>query len=90
MLRFDALSTRSGRARRLVLSAAAKINLVLEVLGKRADGYHEIATVIQAVDLSDQLVIEDAEVLELRATAPDVPTDGTNLVLRAARALCEA
>lgn len=90
MLGFDALSKRSGGARRLVLSAAAKINLVLEVLGKRADGYHEIATVIQAVDLSDRLVIEDAEVLELRATAPDVPTDGTNLVLRAARALCEA
>jgi len=73
-----------------VLSAAAKINLVLEVLGKRADGYHEIATVLQAVELSDRLVIEDAEVLELRATAPDVPTDGTNLVLRAARALGEA
>lgn len=73
-----------------MLSAAAKINLVLEVLGKRADGYHEIVTVIQAVDLSDRLVIEDAEVLELRATAPDVPTDGTNLVLRAARALAEA
>jgi 4-diphosphocytidyl-2-C-methyl-D-erythritol kinase len=73
-----------------VLNAAAKVNLVLEVLGKRADGYHEIATVIQAVELSDRLVIEDAEVLELRATAPDVPTDGSNLVLRAARALGEA
>ena len=90
MLGFGVLSTRSGSGRRLVLSAAAKINLVLEVLGKRDDGYHEIATVLQAVDLSDRLVIEDAEVLELRATAPDVPTDGTNLVLRAARALAEA
>lgn len=90
MLRFDALSKWSGGASRLVLNAAAKVNLVLEVLGKRADGYHEIATVIQAVELSDRLVIEDAEVLELRATAPDVPTDGSNLVLRAARALGEA
>lgn len=90
MLRFDALSKWLGGASRLVLNAAAKVNLVLEVLGKRADGYHEIATVIQAVELSDRLVIEDAEVLELRATAPDVPTDGSNLVLRAARALDEA
>jgi 4-diphosphocytidyl-2-C-methyl-D-erythritol kinase len=73
-----------------VLSAAAKINLVLELLGTRADGYHEIATVMQTVDLSDRLVIEDAEVLELRATAPDVPTDGTNLVLKSAQALREA
>ncbi len=84
------LSKRSGGVRRLVLSAAAKINLALEVLGKRSDGYHEIATVLQAVDLSDRLVLEDAEVLELHASAPAVPSDGTNLALRAARALREA
>ena len=90
MLLFTALSKRSGGVRRLALSAAAKINLALEVLGKRPDGYHEIATVMQAVDLSDRLVLEDAEVLELRASTPDVPTDGTNLALRAARVLREA
>ena len=73
-----------------MVSAAAKVNLALEVLTKRADGYHEIATVMQAVDLSDRLVLEDAEVLELRASTPDVPTDGTNLALRAARVLREA
>lgn len=90
MLRCGPLSKRSGGARRLALSAAAKINLALEVLGKRPDGYHEIATVMQAVDLSDRLVLEDAEVLELSASAPDVPTDGSNLALRAARGLREA
>src|SRR5256885_1885177 len=90
MLGFDALSKRSRVARRLVLSAAAKINLALEVLGKRDDGYHEVATVMQAVDLSDRLVIEDAEILEVRASAPDVPSDGSNLVARAAHALREA
>jgi 4-diphosphocytidyl-2-C-methyl-D-erythritol kinase len=90
VLPFDALSKRSGVARRLVLSAAAKINLALEVLGKRDDGYHEVATVMQAVDLSDRLVIEDAADLELRVSAPDVPRDGSNLVVRAARALQEA
>src|SRR5881296_1300815 len=42
---------------------------------------------MQAVDLSDRLVIEDAPVLELRVSAPDVPSDGSNLVVRAARAL---
>src|SRR5256712_6568371 len=86
MLSCDVLSKRSGTARRLVLNAAAKINLTLEVLGRRNDGYHEIVTVMQAVDLSDRLVLEDADVLELRTTAPDVPTDGTNLVLKAAAA----
>ncbi|MBI1845468.1 MAG: 4-(cytidine 5'-diphospho)-2-C-methyl-D-erythritol kinase [Candidatus Rokubacteria bacterium] len=73
-----------------MLSAAAKVNLALEVLGKRADGYHEVATVMQAVDLSDRLVLEEADGLELRVTAPGIPTDGTNLALRAARALAEA
>lgn len=87
MLSCDVLSKRSGTARRLVLNAAAKINLTLEVLGRRTDGYHEIATVMQTVDLSDRLVVEDADVLELRTTASDVPTDGTNLALRAAAAL---
>jgi 4-diphosphocytidyl-2-C-methyl-D-erythritol kinase len=87
MLSCDVLSKRSGTARRLVLNAAAKINLTLEVLGRRTDGYHEIVTVMQTVDLSDRLAVEDADVLELRTTASDVPTDGTNLALRAAAAL---
>src|SRR3989454_7956506 len=89
MLSFGVLSKRAGKPRRLVLSAACKINLALEVLGRRDDGYHEIATVMQAVDLSDRLVLEDADVLELRTTASDVPADGTNLALRAALTLRE-
>jgi 4-diphosphocytidyl-2-C-methyl-D-erythritol kinase len=72
-----------------VISAAAKVNLTLEVLGRRNDGYHEIVTVMQAVDLSDRLVLEEADVLELRTTASDVPTDGTNLALKAAATLRE-
>jgi 4-diphosphocytidyl-2-C-methyl-D-erythritol kinase len=89
VLWFDVLSKRSGTARRLVLNAAAKVNLTLEVLGRRSDGYHEIVTVMQAVDLSDRLVLEDADVLELRSHAPDIPTDGTNLALRAAATVRE-
>src|SRR5947199_6752528 len=89
MLWLGVLSKRAGKLRRIVLSAACKINLVLGVLGRRDDGYHEIATVMQAVDLSDRLVLEDANVLELRTTASDVPTDGTNLALKAALTLRE-
>src|SRR6266446_2199817 len=86
---FRAVSKRIGRARRLVLNAAAKVNLILEVLGKRDDGYHELVTVMQAVDLSDRITLEDADVLEL-ASSPGVPADGRNLALRAATALREA
>ena len=73
-----------------MLNAAAKVNLVLEVLGKREDGYHELATVMQAVELSDRVTIEDAAGLELESRAPGVPTDGRNLALRAATALRQA
>lgn len=90
MLACRALSKGSGSARRLVLKTAAKVNLTLEVLGKRADGYHEIATVMQAVDLSDRITLDDADDLELRSSFPDVPTDSRNSALRAAAALREA
>ncbi len=43
-----------------MLRASAKVNLVLEVLGKRPDGYHELSTVLQAVDLFDRLTVETA------------------------------
>ena len=71
------------------LTAAAKVNLALEVLGKRADGYHELATVMQTVDLSDRLMLEDADELALTSSSPDVPNDGRNLALRAAALLRE-
>jgi 4-diphosphocytidyl-2-C-methyl-D-erythritol kinase len=90
MLACGALSTGSGLARRLELSAAAKVNLALEVLSRRPDGYHEIATVMHAVDLSDRLVLEDADALEVRTSAPGVPTDERNLAYRAAAALRKA
>jgi len=84
------LSKESGSARRLVLRAAAKVNLTLEVLGKRADGYHEIATVMQAVDLSDRVILDNADDLELRSGSAQVPTDASNLAWRAAAVLKEA
>lgn len=73
-----------------MFNAAAKVNLALEVLGRRADGYHEVVTVMQAVELSDRVVLEDAASLELVTTAPGIPTDASNLALRAAKTLREA
>ena len=90
MLASPVLPTRSRRSRTLSLTAAGKVNLALEVLGKRADGYHELATVMQTIDLADRLVLEDADDLTLTTTSPEVPADGGNLALRAAAALREA
>lgn len=78
-------------AEKLTLPAFAKINLGLRVLGRRPDGYHEISTLFQTVTLHDTLTFETrrGRSLELSCTDPSIPTDETNLVLRAAEALRE-
>jgi 4-diphosphocytidyl-2-C-methyl-D-erythritol kinase len=68
--------------------AYAKINIVLEVLGKRPDGYHELATVLQTISLYDELECEPAA--DLTLDAPALPDEAPNLALRAAEALQEA
>jgi 4-diphosphocytidyl-2-C-methyl-D-erythritol kinase len=72
-----------------VLFPPAKLNLTLEVIRKRPDGYHEIASVLQAIDLRDRLEALPADDLSLSCDRPDLETEG-NLVLRAARALRQA
>jgi 4-diphosphocytidyl-2-C-methyl-D-erythritol kinase len=72
------------------LPSFAKINWTLEILGKRADGYHELRTLLQTVSLADELVFELAEHdIEIVCDHPDVPGDETNLAHRAARLLQE-
>jgi 4-diphosphocytidyl-2-C-methyl-D-erythritol kinase len=66
--------------------AYAKINLALEVLFRRPDGYHEIRTVMQTVGLYDELIFEKTalEGISLRTDSPAVPADEGNLAHRAA------
>jgi 4-diphosphocytidyl-2-C-methyl-D-erythritol kinase len=80
---------RAGRrARTLRVPAYAKINLGLEVLGLRADGYHELRTLFQTIDLHDDLTIEPARKgITLVCDDPTLPTDDGNLAVRAAREL---
>jgi 4-diphosphocytidyl-2-C-methyl-D-erythritol kinase len=69
--------------------APAKVNLFLEVLGKRVDGYHEVATLMAPVDLTDELDFRPSESGELSLTCddPGLPTGPENLVLKAATRL---
>lgn len=69
------------------LPSYAKINWFLRVLGKREDGYHELCTVFQTVSLHDSLRFSDASEISLTCTAPHLPTDEKNLIVRAANAL---
>jgi 4-diphosphocytidyl-2-C-methyl-D-erythritol kinase len=73
----------------LKLPSFAKINWILRILGKRADGYHEIATVLQSVSLCDELTfaVRDDNEISLRCNDPSVPVDESNLIVKAARSL---
>jgi 4-diphosphocytidyl-2-C-methyl-D-erythritol kinase len=68
------------------LRCYAKINMMLEVLGKRTDGYHEIRSVLQTISLHDRLEVEPAEELVFTCTEPALAGEA-NLVVRAARLL---
>ncbi len=74
------------------LPSFAKINWRLRVLGRRADGYHELRTIFQTVTLHDRLTFaaRDDDRLRLTSDSPEIPLDETNLILRAAAALRSA
>ncbi len=72
----------------ITVPACAKINLTLEVLGKRADGYHDIATVFQEINLKDTLTFEERPQLTLECDCPALQSN-ENLAFKAARLLQE-
>ena len=65
----------------------AKINWSLRITGKRADGFHDLETIFQTISLHDELTFRDSDRLSLTCDDPTIPTDDTNLVLRAAHAV---
>ncbi|MEI7728331.1 MAG: 4-(cytidine 5'-diphospho)-2-C-methyl-D-erythritol kinase [Verrucomicrobiota bacterium] len=77
---------------RVSLASPCKVNLILNILGKRPDGFHELETVMQPVPLHDGLHFETAShSVALTCDHPDLPTGPDNLVHRAATAfLAEA
>jgi len=70
----------------LTVPSPAKLNLILEVLGKRPDGYHEIRSLVQTINLCDTLSFELASDISLKCTEPALQTSD-NLIIRAANLL---
>ena len=68
------------------LKSRAKINLSIDVLGKREDGYHLVEMIMQTIDLFDKIKIfslkEDTIIIE--SNSLDIPLDSTNIVYKAA------
>jgi 4-diphosphocytidyl-2-C-methyl-D-erythritol kinase len=68
-----------------------KVNLLLNILGKRADGFHELETVLHPVNLCDRLTFErGGDLIDLKCSDPRLPVNAKNLVFRAARLFLEA
>ena len=77
------------RGRCLTVRARAKVNLGLEVLSRRSDGYHELLTLLSAIDLADRVTLETtgSATIEVQCDSAGVPPGPDNLAWRAADVL---
>ncbi|WP_138499189.1 4-(cytidine 5'-diphospho)-2-C-methyl-D-erythritol kinase [Nostoc sp. PA-18-2419] len=73
------------------LIAPAKINLYLEIIGDRPDGYHELAMILQSIALADQIDVRSNSnrTIHVHCNHPQVPTDKSNLAYRAAELMAK-
>jgi len=69
------------------MKAFAKINLALFITNRLPNGYHTLETVFAPINWFDELEVQAADRLELTCSNPDIPTDETNLCVKAAQAL---
>ncbi len=79
---------REESASQLTVFSPAKINLYLRILGKRDDGYHDLESVMLPLDFGDQITLQAQENgVTIECDNPSLPTDDTNLAMRAAKLL---
>lgn len=73
------------------LLAPGKINLYLEIIGNRPDGFHELVMILQSIELADQIDLKASgtQKITLYCDHPQVPLDETNLAYKAAKLMCE-
>lgn len=69
----------------ITVNCPAKINLSLDILGKRDDGYHEINTIMQTISLEDKITIKKACEFSISSNNKDIPLDDKNIALKAAK-----
>jgi 4-diphosphocytidyl-2-C-methyl-D-erythritol kinase len=73
----------------LVIEAPAKINLFLDVKGKRNDGYHELESIMHQINLVDRINIQVDDGITVKSSSPYIPDDAGNLAYQAARLILE-
>ena len=73
----------------LTLPSFGKINLHLQVIGRRPDGFHDLCTVFQTISLHDTITISPNDEIELTCSDPSIPLGDGNILIRAAATLRE-
>ena len=76
---------------KICVRSPAKINLHLEIIGKREDGYHELAMIMQNIDLSDYIEFENNQIgeIKLNSNSKDLSLNDDNLIIKAANHIKE-
>jgi 4-diphosphocytidyl-2-C-methyl-D-erythritol kinase len=69
------------------IKAFAKVNLVLDVIGRRPDGYHEVEMILQSIDLHDELELIPASTVSLAIKGQRLPVDDRNIIVRTVKKL---
>ena len=69
----------------IIIDCPAKINLSLDILGKREDGYHEISTIMQTISLYDKVKIKKSSDFSISVEGADLPLDDNNIALKVAK-----
>ena len=77
--------------KKITIEAKAKINLTLDVLYKRPDGYHEVESIMQTVSLKDWIFLKliPGPAIELSSNCQELPRDERNLAYKATRLMME-
>ena len=73
----------------MVIQTPAKINITLDIIGKRENGYHDVKMIMQKVSLFDIIEIEKANSISIETNLPYLPCDRRNIVYRASEAFFE-
>ncbi|MFN7171055.1 MAG: 4-(cytidine 5'-diphospho)-2-C-methyl-D-erythritol kinase, partial [Candidatus Omnitrophota bacterium] len=74
---------------KLEIKSPAKLNLYLKVIKKRKDGYHEIVTLFERIDLSDRIILEKAKKTEIVVYGRKIPEGENNLAYRSAQLISQ-
>lgn len=74
---------------RVITKAYAKVNLTLDVLSKRDDGYHELESVMQSVSLFDLIIIDKSDTIRVKTNLNHLPTNENNIAFKAAKLFFE-